>query len=173
MSARIADYLNALSAEAVRASLTQCCGAGRWVEEMARSRPFASDAEVLETAERAWWGVTPADWREAFARHPRIGQAGDEGRRRAMKGDEAWARQEQSGMATAAAEMRQALAEGNQAYERRFGHVFLICATGRSAEEMLAELRRRLGHDPARELKVAAGEQAKITRLRLEKLVAP
>ena len=90
-----------------------------------------------------------------------------------MKGDEAWARQEQSGMATAAAETRQALAEGNQAYERRFGHVFLICATGRSAEEMLAELRRRLGHDPARELKVAAGEQAKITRLRLEKLVAP
>lgn len=165
MSARIADYLNALSAEAVRASLTQCCGAGRWVEEMARSRPFASDAEVLEAAERAWWGLQPADWLEALARHPRIGET--------SKDAASWSREEQSGVVKAAAEVRAALAEGNREYEKRFGHVFLICATGRSAEEMLAELRRRLGHDPARELEVAAGEQAKITRLRLEKLVAP
>lgn len=172
MSARIADYLNALSAEAVRASLTQCCGTGRWVEEMARSRPFASDAEVLEAAERSWWGLTPADWLQAFARHPRIGDASKGERGRAGTSAATWSREEQSGVAKAAAEVRAALAEGNREYEKRFGHVFLICATGRSAEEMLAELRRRLGHDPARELEVAAGEQAKITRLRLEKLAA-
>lgn len=173
MSALIADYLNALSAEAVRASLTQCCGAGRWVEEMARSRPFASDAEVLETAERAWWGLQPADWREAFAGHPRIGETttGDD-RGRPRTAGATWSREEQHGVGKAAAEVRAALAEGNREYEKRFGHVFLICATGRSAEEMLAELRRRLGHDPARELEVAAGEHAKITRLRLEKLAA-
>jgi len=163
VSARIADYLNALSEEAVRTSLARCCEAGRWVEEMVRSRPFASDAEVLAAAERAWWGLQPADWLEAFARHPRIGDAATT----------EWSRQEQSGTATATAAARRALAEGNQAYELRFGHGFLICATGRSAEEMLAELRRRLDHDPARELEVAAGEQAKITRLRLEKLAAP
>jgi 2-oxo-4-hydroxy-4-carboxy-5-ureidoimidazoline decarboxylase len=156
VSARIADYLNALSAEDVR--------------EMARSRPFASDAAVLEAAERTWWGLQPAAWLQAFASHPRIGETSGGERGPPKTSATAWSREEQSGVAKAAAGVRAALALGNREYEQRFGHVFLICATGRSAEDMLAELRRRLDHDPARELEVAAGEQAKITRLRLEKL---
>lgn len=161
MSTRVADYLNALSAEAARALLEQCCGARRWVEEMSRSRPFTSDAHLFEVAERAWWRLEPAHWLEAFARHPRIGE----------RATTDWSRREQSGMNSATSQTRRALVQGNQAYERRFGHVFLICATGRSADDMLAELRRRMGNEPAAELKVAAGEQAEITRLRLEKLV--
>lgn len=127
----------------------------------------------MEAAERAWWGLPPADWTEAFGAHPRIGEAGNDGGRRRATGAPAWPQEEQSGAADATAEARRALAEGNRKYEKRFGHVFLICATGRHAEEMLAELRRRLHNDPAAELRIAAGEQAKITRLRLEKLVTP
>jgi 2-oxo-4-hydroxy-4-carboxy-5-ureidoimidazoline decarboxylase len=129
---------------------------------MAAARPFADDAAVAAAAERAWWALEPADWREAFAAHPRIGE------RAAAE----WSRREQAGMDGAAAGTRRALADGNRAYEARFGHVFLICATGRAAGEMLAELERRMANDPAAELREAAGEQAKITRLRLDKLGA-
>src|SRR5881296_1337704 len=159
-----AEYLNSLSEPAARAALTRCCGAGRWVDGVLAARPFASDTALLETAERVWWRLGPDDWREAFTHHPRLGEA-DKG------GD--WSRREQAGMDGARAATLRALAEGNRAYERRFGHVFLLCATGRTADEMLAELTHRLENDPARELRIAAGEQAMITRLRLEKLVRP
>ena len=158
----IAEYLNSLSEPAARAALTRCCGAARWVERLVAARPFASDAALFAAAERAWWDLGPEHWREAFAGHPRLG-ASD-------KGGE-WSRREQAGLDGASAAMRRALAEGNRAYEERFGHVFLLCATGKSAAEMLAELTSRLANDPGRELRIAAGEQAKITRLRLEKLV--
>ncbi len=164
MKGGVAEHLNALSEHAARAALTRCCGAGRWVERLLAARPFASDRALLETAERTWWELGPEDWREAFAHHPRLGER-DKG------GD--WSRREQAGMDGAPAAARRALAEGNRAYERRFGHVFLLCVTGKSAAEMLAELTRRLDNDPARELRLAAGEQMKITRLRLEKLVTP
>jgi 2-oxo-4-hydroxy-4-carboxy-5-ureidoimidazoline decarboxylase len=128
---------------------------------MLAGRPFADDAELFATAERVWWSLGTNDCLEAFAAHPRLGErAGD-----------VWARAEQAGMAAADVAMRQAFSDGNRAYEERFGHVFLICATGRGADDMAAELQRRLGNDPASELQIAAGEQAKITRLRLEKLV--
>jgi 2-oxo-4-hydroxy-4-carboxy-5-ureidoimidazoline decarboxylase len=130
---------------------------------MLAARPFADDAALFAAAESAWWALDPADWDEAFASHPRIGD-------RAATG---LARTEQAGVAGADAATLEALAVGNRAYEARFGRVFLICATGRSAAEMLAELRRRLAHDAAAELRVAAAEQAKITRLRLETLAAP
>ncbi len=153
----IAEYLNSLSEPAARAALTRCCGAARWVERLVAARPFASDAALFAAAERAWWDLGPEHWREAFAGHPRLGASDT--------------RREQAGLDGASAAMRRALAEGNRAYEERFGHVFLLCATGKSAAEMLAELTRRLANDPGRELRIAAGEQAKITRLRLEKLV--
>jgi 2-oxo-4-hydroxy-4-carboxy-5-ureidoimidazoline decarboxylase len=157
----IARYLNALTEPDARAALLRCCGSRRWVERMLAGRPFADDATLFTAAERVWWSLEPADCREAFAAHPRIGErAGD-----------AWARAEQAGMAAADTEMRRAFIEGNRAYEERFGHVFLICATGRSADDLATELQRRLGNDPASELRIAAGEVAKITRLRLEKLV--
>ena len=158
---RIAHHLNALAEPDARAALLRCCGSRHWVEQMLAGRPFTDDAAVFAAAERCWWALGPNDCLEAFAAHPRIGErAGD-----------AWSRAEQSGMAATDVEMRRAFTDGNRAYEERFGHVFLVCATGRSADDLADELRRRLGNDPASELRIAAGEQAKITRLRLEKLV--
>ncbi len=165
----VADHVNRLPADACRDALARCCGAGRWVDGMLAARPFASDAAVFTAAERVWWALDHDDWLEAFARHPRIG---DRTPVAAPPAARDWARQEQAGMAGASEECRRALVEGGHAYENRFGHVFLICATGRGADDMLAELRRRLRHDAATEFRVAAGEQAKITRLRLEKLVS-
>ena len=160
---RLAGYLNALSDEQARAELQRCCGARHWVDAMLAARPFGHDAELLASAERVWWRLGRADWLEAFAHHARIGEgAGD-----------AWSRREQAGMDGAGEDTRRALAQGNRDYEKRFGYVFLICATGKTAEQMLEALRGRLMHDPATELRIAAGEQASITRLRLDNLVAP
>lgn len=157
-----AEYLNGLPGNAARAALTRCCASRRWVDAMLAARPFASDAALFASAERAWWALGKDDWLEAFGAHPRIGE----------RGIDALGRNEQAGMNTAGEETRAALAQGNREYEARFGHVFLISATGKSATEMLAALRSRLGNDPTSELKIAAGEQAKVTRLRLEKLAA-
>ena len=152
--------LNALDDGAARRELTRCCGSRRWVAAMAGRRPFAGRAELFQAADDCWWTLEGSDWLEAFAQHPRIGE-------RAA----GWAADEQAGVAGAAGETVKSLAKLNHDYERRFGHVFLICATGKSAAEMLGELTRRLGNDPRTELRVAATEQAKITRLRLEKLL--
>jgi 2-oxo-4-hydroxy-4-carboxy-5-ureidoimidazoline decarboxylase len=130
---------------------------------MLAARPFASDAALFDAATRFWRALGRADRLEAFSQHPRIGdRAGSQ-----------WSMQEQAGAAGASPATRVALVDGNRAYEKRFGHVFLICATGLPADTMLAELRRRMQNDPAKELEIAAGEQEKITRLRLEKLVSP
>jgi len=159
-----AAYLNSLSIAAARAALGRCCGARHWVDAMLAARPFASDAELLATAERVWWQLGRADWLEAFAAHPRIGDRGET--------TTDWARSEQAGADGAAETTLAALAQENRAYEQRFGHVFLISATGKTADEMLGALRGRLTNDPATELRVAAEEHAKITRLRLDRLVA-
>ena len=163
MTAGVAHRLNALPAATARTELTRCCGAERWVDRMLAARPFGSDAALFETAERVWWQLAPSDWLAAFACHPRIGD---------HETPDEWSRAEQAGVADAGTDVRRDLARGNREYEARFGHVFLICATGRTADEMLGELRRRLAHDAATELRTAAAEQAKITRLRLEKLGA-
>jgi OHCU decarboxylase len=117
-----------------------------------------------------WRALDEADWREAFRAHPRIGEnkadAGQTDR------EKAWSTGEQAGMLTAAAQTQQALAEGNRRYEERFGYIYIVCATGRTAEEMLNLLTERLSNDPAAEILVAAEEQRKITRLRLEKLLS-
>jgi len=167
----LAEGLNALSDADARAALLRCCASVRWTAAMLAARPFASDAAVLAAADRTWRALGPEDWREAFAAHPRIGDRASAAPRHAPTRE--WSRQEQAGAATADEETRVALAAGNAEYERRFGHVFLIRATGRSADEILAELRRRLGNDPAMELRETAGEQAEITRLRLERLAVP
>ncbi len=159
--ATVAAHLDGLGTADAWATLDRCCGARRWVDAMLAARPFGDDAMLYAAAERTWWSLAPADWLEAFARHPRIGER--------VRADDL-ARREQGGMDRASAGTREALAQGNRAYEGRFGHVFLIRATGRTPEEMLSELQRRLGNDSATELRVAAMEQAKITRLRLEKL---
>jgi OHCU decarboxylase len=157
------DRLNRLPAAAAEAALRECCASRRWAAAVAAGRPYPSALALHEAAERAWWSLEPADWLEAFAAHPRIGE-----RERA----DTTARREQSGVAGAPAETLAALAEGNRRYEERFGHVFLVCASGRGADDLLAELHGRLDAEPGAELRVAAGEQAKITRLRLERLLA-
>ncbi|HEX9705268.1 MAG TPA: 2-oxo-4-hydroxy-4-carboxy-5-ureidoimidazoline decarboxylase [Gemmatimonadales bacterium] len=158
----MSEFLNSLSPDAARAAFAQCCASDRWVDAMLAARPFASDATLFAFAERAWWALKQNDWLEAFSHHPRIGE---------RDAADAVARAEQSGVATADVSLRRSLADGNRAYEQRFGHVFLIGATGKGAAEMLDELERRMGNDAKAELRIAAAEQAKITRLRLEKLV--
>jgi 2-oxo-4-hydroxy-4-carboxy-5-ureidoimidazoline decarboxylase len=144
------------------ALLLRCCGSRRWVAAMLARAPFADIEDVFDAAEEIWWSLESADWLEAFAAHPRIGE----------RGPDAWSQAEQVGMKGTTTATQAALAEGNRKYEARFGHVFLICATGKSGAEMLAELERRLRNKPAAELRIAAEEQAKITQLRLEKLVS-
>lgn len=148
--------------------LETCCGSTAWVNGMLIRRPFGTLAVLLEEADRLWWSLSPDDWREAFDHHPRIGESSAALAQRETA--RAWSADEQRGAAAASDEIRRALAEGNRGYERRFGHIYLVCATGKSAEEMLTLLRTRLNNDPATELRVAAGEQAKITRLRLSKM---
>jgi 2-oxo-4-hydroxy-4-carboxy-5-ureidoimidazoline decarboxylase len=157
----VAAYINALPADAARTALARCCASQQWVNQMLAARPYASDPQLYQAAEREWWALDRGDWLEAFATHPRIGE----------RSTDAWASDEQSGVTGAGVDFHVALRQENGAYERRFGHVYLVCATGRGAAELLADLKARLGNDPEKELRVAAGEQAKITRLRLEKLV--
>jgi 2-oxo-4-hydroxy-4-carboxy-5-ureidoimidazoline decarboxylase len=148
--------------------LENCCGSHAWVRAMLDRRPFGSLMRVLDHAEEVWWSLGPDDWREAFDHHPRIGERTAAAPTGAVA--RAWSADEQGGIARSSDGTRQALADGNREYERKFGHIYLVCATGKSAEELLALLLARLSNDPATELQVAAGEQAKITRLRLEKL---
>jgi len=153
--------LNGLAAAAAELELASCCGSSAWARALAAGRPFAEEADLFAAAERVWWGLASEDWREEFAAHPRIGAPAA-----------GLAAAEQAAAREAAAPVLAALAAANRAYEARFGHVFLICATGKSAEEMLAALEARMGNDPEEELRVAAAEQAKITRLRLRRLLA-
>jgi 2-oxo-4-hydroxy-4-carboxy-5-ureidoimidazoline decarboxylase len=163
------DWLNGLSFEEARAELLRCCGSTRWAEGLARACPLASEASVYAEADRLWSQTGPEDWREAMTHHPRIGDISK--LREKFKTTASWSSQEQGGVQGASEEVLQGLAEGNRAYEERFGFIFLVCATGKSAGEMLALLRERMNNPPDVELRVAAGEQAKITRIRLEKLL--
>lgn len=150
--------------------LETCCGSSAWVRGMVERRPFGTLGALLRTADDVWWSLGPKDWREAFDHHPRIGeQQSAVGQSPQAQG---WSSEEQRGVSTASRDARDALAEGNREYERRFGYIYLVCATGKSAEEMLSILWSRLTNDPDTELRVAAGEQAKITKLRLEKMFA-
>jgi 2-oxo-4-hydroxy-4-carboxy-5-ureidoimidazoline decarboxylase len=158
--------LNSLPADEAQVALTRCCGSARWVAGMLARRPWASTAALHADAEATFAALGRDDLLEAFAHHPRIGARSD------AAGDKAWARQEQARVADADADTRRALVDANERYQRRFGYIFIVCATGKSAAEMLGLLEARLGNDPARELSIAATEQARITGLRLGKLGA-
>jgi len=161
--------LNALTAAARAEALATCCGATAWVDTLNGQFPLHSAAMLYETANRIWHNLTEADWREAFTHHPKIGDV------RALKEKFAstatWAAGEQGAVRQASDETLAALAAGNDAYEQKFGYIFIVCATGKSAAEMLALLQARLPNDPSQEIHVAMSEQAKITRLRLQKLL--
>src|SRR5215472_10975809 len=158
------ERLNALPAELARRQLLACCSSARWAAEVASGRPFASADGIIARSDAAVAGLTQADLEQALAGHPRIGD-------RSRSGAAAWSRQEQAGVEAADQAIVRALAEGNQAYERRFGHIYLVCATGRSGAELLALLRERLGNDPAGEWDVLRCELGKINRIRLRKLL--
>jgi OHCU decarboxylase len=162
--------LDALPAEAAEAHLLACCGSRAWARAVAERRPYSGIGALLDAADAAWWALPPAAWLEAFRAHPRIGERKAEAPQDARA--QGWSAGEQAGVDAAEEETRRALAEGNRAYERRFGHIYIVCASGRTADEMLALLTQRLENEPAEELRVAAEEQRKITRLRLKKLLA-
>jgi 2-oxo-4-hydroxy-4-carboxy-5-ureidoimidazoline decarboxylase len=148
--------------------LAACCGATRWVDRMVARRPFGSSARLLAAARDEWFALGEADWREAFAHHPKIGDR--DALRRHFPATAHLSEREQAGVSGAPDDVRNALAEGNREYQRRFGYIFIVCATGKTADEMLTLLRARLPNDPATELRIAAEEQAKITALRLMQL---
>jgi 2-oxo-4-hydroxy-4-carboxy-5-ureidoimidazoline decarboxylase len=160
--------INGWSGEEARVELLRCCGSRRWAAAMAVLRPFAMVAAVFEAAERVWWKLERSDWLEAFAAHPRIGDL--DALRARLAATAAWSLSEQAGVSGAPEDVLQRLADRNRAYEERFGYIFIVCATGRSAAEMLALLEGRLGNAPGDEIQIAAAEQAKITRLRLERI---
>jgi OHCU decarboxylase len=163
------DRLNALPTPEAAEQLRACCGSSRWVEAMLARRPFESVADLLAAADEAWRATGPEDWNEAFAHHPRIGDRHAAAPVSATA--RAWSAGEQGTAAGAGASARAALAEANEAYERRFGRIYLVCAAGRSAEDLLADIETRMRNDPERERAVAVEEQRKITRLRLRALV--
>lgn len=163
------NRLNELSANNVEAEFLKCCGSKRWARAMTNARPFETLDEVLAEADRVWWSLNEADWLEAFRAHPKIGEkkAATTQSAEAQK----WSAQEQAGVAQASAETASQLAEKNGEYENRFGFIFIVCASGKSSKEMLAIINERIGNNPETELRAAAAEQRKITRLRLEKLL--
>jgi 2-oxo-4-hydroxy-4-carboxy-5-ureidoimidazoline decarboxylase len=157
---------NQVGGDAARAAMLACCGARRWAAAMVALRPIGSVAELSAAADRVWSTMQEPDWMEAFACHPRIGA------RTATHASEksvAWSRQEQSSVGGTSDHVLAELAAGNQLYEQRFGFTYIVCATGKSAEEMLAILNRRLASDRATELREAAEQQRQITQIRLGK----
>lgn len=158
-------WLNAMSEEDATEAFLTCCGAKRWAEQMTARRPYGDESQLLAVAREVWHDVEAADWLQAFAAHPQIGERPGSSSKAA-----AWSANEQAGVANAVDATRTALAAANRRYREKFGWIFIVCATGKSAEEMLTLLRQRLGNDPAEELRIAAAEQEKITLLRLHKL---
>ena len=161
--------LNSLAANEAQNELLTCCGSKRWAERMIVDRPFASLEDLIEKADRIWWSLDPGDWLEAFLSHPKIGEK--KAAATTSEQSKQWSAAEQAGIADAANSTLAKLAELNQKYQDKFGYIFIVCASGKSSEEMLTILGSRLENDSDEELRIAAAEQAKITRLRLQKLV--
>jgi 2-oxo-4-hydroxy-4-carboxy-5-ureidoimidazoline decarboxylase len=161
--------LNTISKQQLTEELNKCCGSSAWVNNMLPFFPADDMVEILEDAEEQWWKCSEADWKEAFAHHPKIGDV--ESLKKKFASTAQWASGEQSGVTAASQQTIQALAEGNKDYEKKFGYIFIVCATGKSAEEMLEILQSRLPNSPEDEIQIAADEQNKITKLRIEKLL--
>ena len=159
--------LNRLSADEARAALLDCCGSTRWAREVAALRPFRDVERLLAEGERVWFALEHEDWLEAFRAHPRIG--GKKAEVGVSEDARRWSEGEQSRAREASDETKDALVEANREYEEKFGFIFIVCATGKTAEEMLALLRGRLKNERETELRVAASEQWRITVLRVKK----
>lgn len=162
---------NQLEPGEAKVELLKCCGSERWVDAMIVEFPFP-DAEILfQKANEIWYkDCNEKDWRDAFKYHPKIGDLGSLKKKFAITKD--WAEGEQSGMNAASQETLERLAQVNQEYEDKFAYIFIICATGKSAREMLLLADARLKNDPEEEIQIAKGEQHKITLIRLNKLIS-
>lgn len=163
------DELNALPAEEAAELFRSCCGAGAWVSSMAARRPFESGSDLLAAADDVWLSVKPKDWREAFKHHPRIGETKSAAQQTARA--KGWSESEQAGVRRASSGVFDQMTLVNQAYERKFGYIYVVSAAGKTADELLSLARSRLRNDAETELRVAAEEQRRITRLRLQKLI--
>ena len=159
-------WLNSLPLSAATAVLLNCCGSRKWAAEMAHRRPFPDMNNLIDQAQQGCDALDISDWKEAFAAHPQIGES-QAGNQQAQF----WSQQEQAAAANMASDVQLRLGKRNAEYYSRFGYIFIVCATGKSAEEMLAMLERRMQNDPSAESAIAAQEQRKITLLRLRKLV--
>jgi OHCU decarboxylase len=162
----VLDEWNKAGEAAATDAMLACCGARRWAAGMVASRPIASVAALSETANRLWATMAESDWLEAFTAHPRIGQRSAAS---ASKKSTAWSQQEQAGTAAASAVIVREMAESNAQYEQQFGFTYIVCATGRTVDEMLAILKRRLSNDRVTELREAAEQQRQIMQIRLGK----
>jgi len=163
------ETINQLPDEAVVAAFTKCCGAQKWVRQMVEARPFRDREHLFAASDEAWANCGRADFLEAFSHHPKIGDM--KSLEQKFASTKSWSASEQGSVQAASRATLEALAAGNRHYEERFGFIFIVCATGKSAAAMLAILQARLTNDPETELQTAACEQHKITRLRLEKLL--
>jgi len=161
------EELNAATKTDALAALLACCGSTRWAREMVDKRPFEDLHELYVTAEHVWWSLDEVDWLEAFRAHPKIGEK----RSSETSIADRWASDEQSGAGRAQRETLDALRKANQDYEKRFGYIFIVCATGKNAEQMLALINERMTNEPDAEIRIAAEEQARITQIRLNKLL--
>jgi 2-oxo-4-hydroxy-4-carboxy-5-ureidoimidazoline decarboxylase len=157
---------NQAGTEEATAAMTACCGATRWAQAMVAARPIDGIQELSAKADEIWLTMQETDWMEAFACHPRIG---DRKPAHASKRSAAWSQQEQSSARTTDEAVLAELSAGNALYERRFGFTYIVCATGKSAAEMLAILNRRLSNDRTAELREASEQQRQITQIRLGK----
>lgn len=162
-------WFNALAPEAAREELLKCCGSKRWVEAIEQDRPYLSLWHLIAQANDVWRTLDRDDWLEAFRSHPKIGEKKTANPVAAQS--QQWSTQEQRGVANATPDAVDKLARLNRAYEEKFGFIFIVCATGKSSDEILALLEQRLTNVPETELPIAAAEQAKITELRLRKLL--
>lgn len=158
---------NLLPVDRAAKEILPCCGSQAWAQGMASCRPFKDVATVHATSDRIWRELTAADCLEAFESHPRIGDREKPESATAQSAE--WSLQEQGSAAASDDPLKQALAEGNREYERKFHRIFIVCATGKSAAEILEVLRRRLNNDETAELHEAAEQQRQITQIRLKK----
>ncbi len=164
----VLEDLNRLVESDLKEKLRSCCGSSAWVNRMIQSRPFQNPEDLLTKADQAWNSTGEKDWLEAFSHHPKIGDL--KSLEKKFAATKSFAKDEQASVSAAEQEILEQLANRNFLYENKFGFIFIVCATGKSAEEMLHLLNERITNDRSTELRIASAEQHKITKLRLQKL---
>jgi len=162
------DHFNNFSASQQKEELFKCCGCTAWSEKLVQQSPFASIEKLKQSSDEIWWQCEQKEWLEAFTHHPKIGDV--KSLEKKFASTKEWASGEQSSVTTASQDVLHQLKDGNEEYEKKFGYIFIVCATGKSATEMLVLLNNRLLNSPDAEIKIAAQEQNKITHLRIDKL---